>query len=104
MTDVPLTWPDIKEHIRKIALAVQAILEGKINSTGNVTLRASQTTTIVEDFRIGADTQIILTPTTANATAAMDNVYQSANVKHEITLTHDSNAATDRTFKYTLIG
>lgn len=95
---------DFKELLKDLARAINAILNGNINSTGTVTLRASQTTTVITNRIISPDTVMILAATTANAAAAADNIYQAVTDKYEITLTHDSNAAVDRTFKYVLLG
>lgn len=95
---------DYREIVRELALAVNAILNGNINSGGSVTLTASSTTTVVTNRLIGPDTIMVLAATTANAAAAADVVYQAVTDKYEITLTHDSNAAVDRTYKYVLLG
>lgn len=56
---------------RQISEVVNNILEGKINSTGTVTLAASgATTTLLEDVRIGPDSVILFEPITLSAAAA----------------------------------
>ena len=80
-------------------------MDGKINSTGTVTLTASVATTTVTDFRIGADTVVLLSPTTANAAAALGTTYHSSTTAGtSFVLTHANNAQTDRDFRYTLLG
>ena len=86
----------------KVTQVINRVMDGKINSTGEVTLRANQTTTTVTDRRIGSKTKIFLQPTTA--TSASATPYVSAVTTNSITLTHDSDAATDRTFKYVIFG
>ena len=103
-SNIPLEWKNPAEHRRKLATALRSVLDGAHNATGSVTLRASQTTTTIDNRRIGIDTKVFLMPTTSNAAAAVTSVYQSANDEFEITLTHDSDAATDRIFYYVLSG
>lgn len=95
---------DIKEILKDFARAINAILNGNINSGNSVTLRASQTTTVVTNRLISPDTVMILAATTATAATAASKVHQAYTGQYEITLTHDSNAAIDRTFKYVLLG
>lgn len=95
---------DPRVQSREFAKAINAILNGNINSTGTVTLTASSTTTVVTNRLIGKDTIMILVPTTATAATAMTKVRQAFTAQFEITLTHDSTADTDRIFKYVLLG
>ena len=95
---------DFREWLRQIARVANLLLKGVTNATGTVTLTAGAATTTVTDRRIHPDTQIKLTPTTANAATATGNVYQSAAATGSITLTHANNGQTDRTFRYTLHG
>jgi hypothetical protein len=70
-------------------------------------LTESVATTTVTDFRVGNETTILWSPTTANASAEMGNgtIYHSATVAGtSFTLTHANNAQTDRTFNYALLG
>lgn len=92
------------EHRRLLAYGGQLLFDGKINATGSVTLTASSTTSTLSDKRIGVDSTILFMPTTANAAAAMTALYVSSTGKQTATLTHDSDAATDRTFKYAVLG
>lgn len=89
---------------RAIALAVRQLANGKINSTGTVTLTAAATTTQVPDERAGGDSVILLMPQTANAATAISTTYVSARTKQSFTLTHTNNAQTDRTFGYVVLG
>lgn len=100
--------PDHPGLLRRLGNAIKMLAQGKTNNTGTVTLTAnSATTTITEaDGKIGLYTQIVLTPTTANAAAALTNIYLSARdvANKTITLTHTNNAQVDRTFLYHLVG
>ena len=69
----------------------------------DVTLDANSTTTTVTDPRIGVHSVPICMPTTANA-AAIAVPYRSDNLTGSMTLTHASDANTDKTFKVVLVG
>lgn len=92
--------------LRRIATTVNAILNGRQNNVGSVTLTANTTTTTVTDFRVGADSVITLMPTTANAAAAIATTYVSSidPLTNTFVLTHANNAQTDKTFKYEVTG
>ena len=91
---------------REISQVVNNILDGKLNSTGSVTLTASAATTAVTDFRAGNESVILFMPTTANAAAeqAAGGFYVSSRGKQTFTLSHANNTQTDRTFDYIVIG
>lgn len=91
---------------RQTAQAVNLLIDGKLNSTGTVTLTASAASTAVTDYRAGPDSVIVFTPTTANAAAEQGGgtMYLSARAKQGFTLTHANNSQTDRTFLYLVIG
>ena len=56
---------------REVAEVVNNLVEGKINSTGDITLaNAGATTTILKDKRIGPDSVILFEPITLSAAAA----------------------------------
>jgi uncharacterized protein (UPF0264 family) len=83
---------------------INEMLRGRANNVGEVTLDASVTTTTISDIRIKQTMTAVLIPRTANAAAAMTNVYISAVADGSITLTHSSTATVDRTFDYILHG
>lgn len=89
---------------RDVFEVVNSLRDGKVNSTGSVTLTASSATTTVSDLRAGQDSVILFMPTTANAAAAVGGLYVSARGKQSFTLTHANNAQTDRTFAYVVLG
>ena len=91
---------------RDVASAVNLLIDGKNNAKGEVTLTASAATTAVSDFRVGEDSVIHLTPTTANAAAEIGGgtMYISSRGANTFTITHANNAQTDRTFIYTVTG
>jgi hypothetical protein len=101
---VPLSNPVAEDHRRQIAIVVNNSLDGKLNSTGSITLTASSATSTLNDRRLGADSVITFMPTTSNASAGLSSLYVSAQGKQTATLTHANNAQTDRTYKYIIIG
>ena len=100
----PIVNPMADEHRRQIAIVLNNSLDGKLNSTGDVTLRASQATTTLVDERISLNSVIILEPTNANSNAAKTNLFVSAKTNGSATLTHASSSNTDQNFGYVVIG
>jgi hypothetical protein len=83
---------------------INEMLRGRANNVGEVTLTPSATTTTIEDIRVKQTMTAVFVPRTANAAAAMTNVYISAVADGSITLTHSNTATADRTFDYVLHG
>lgn len=88
----------------QVERTINELLKGRANNVGEVTLEASATTTATTDTRILSQMKIVLSPRTANAAAALTNVYISAVADGSFTLTHANNAQTDRTFDYIIHG
>lgn len=107
---VPETAVNDVEHKRRVARTVNLLLQGKLNAVTTVTLTANTTTTTITDARITSSSFIGFMPKTANAAAALANLYVSAQmgsngtVAGSATLTHANNAQTDRTFNVLIIG
>ncbi len=91
---------------RRLAIAVNGIIDGRTDNYGSATLTASTATTVVTESRVTGFSTIVLTPTTANAAAELGagTLYVSAKADGSFTLTHANNAQTDRTFDYTWSG
>ncbi len=98
------TLPPMGAEPRQIAEVVNRTIDGKLNSTGSVTLTASATSTVVAEARSGPDSVVLFMPTTANAAAELATMFVSLRGKQTFTITHANNAQTDRTFKYVVIG
>ena len=98
---VPISIPDHGLHLQLVSNALNNTINGKLNSTGSVTLRASQTTTTLTDERIGGNSVILFMPTTANAKSGL---YVSARQNKTATLTHASSGNADQTFGYVVVG
>ena len=102
--NVPVTMPDQAQHLRLVSNTLNNVMDGKINSTGDITLRASQTTTTLTDARIGGDSVIVFMPITANGKTAENDLFVSARTSGSATLTHASSSNTDQNFAYIIVG
>ena len=94
----PFRAPSAAADTRELSEALRDAQRGRLNAAGTVTLTENQTTTVVTDQRIGADTYVGLTPETANAAAEIGGgtLYVSARTA--------GTSFTDRDFRYVLIG
>lgn len=94
------------KDLRKFALAIQQLANGRSNATGSVTLAANAASTTVSHINCAAGSTVQLTATTAHAAAelAAGGCYVSAVSKQSFTITHANNAQTDRTFFYVIAG
>lgn len=103
---IPLvqTGGEEKQHRLTLATTLNEVLKGRANNVGEVTLTANVTTTSTTDTRIKSQMMIEISPRTANAAAALTNVYISGVTDGSFTLTHSSVASTDRTFDYIFHG
>jgi len=102
----PLWWATDRVHewLKWISQQLDSAFEGKLRSVGSVTLTANDTTTTISDKRIGTESKILLQATTANAAAVVSTTYISAKAKDSATITHASDADTDQTFDYFIVG
>ena len=102
---VPTFLEDEKEHRRLMASVINNILRGKMLPTGSITLTANSATTTLTDSAIGANSQIDMMATTANAGAELGaGIWFSGRVDGSCIIHHANNAQVDRTFNYTVIG
>lgn len=93
-----------ESDLRRIIAAINQLTQGRSNAVGSVTLTTSTTTTTVAAQTCGSGSTVILSPTTANAAGALATTYISSVGNSTFTITHASNAQTDRTFLYVAIG
>lgn len=100
----PVDWQGDIEGRRQLALTIQRLADGKLNSTGTLTLTANTTTTNISDRRIGPNSVILFMPTTANGAAEIPFLFVSNRGKYTATVTHQNTAATDKSFAYAVIG
>ena len=101
---VPLSIPDTAQHLRLVSASLNNTINGKLNSTGTITLRASQTTTTLTDARISGNSVILFMPTTANGSTAFSGLHVSARSNGSATLTHASSSNADQNLSYCVIG
>ena len=104
----PVGSDDPEFHRRQIADSVNNLMTGKMNNVLDVTLGASSASTTITDARIGVNTALLFSPTTANASAEIGNgtiyVVTTSRVNGSVAITHANNSQTDRTFKVVLVG
>lgn len=95
-----------ERDLTKINIAIQQLEQGRMNATGDCTLDASATTTVVAAPNCGAGSRVFLTPTTAHAAAEAANgiFHVSAVDNGSFTITHANNGQTDRTFHFVCLG
>lgn len=113
---VPVNMPNNQGSLygwcKRMATAINSILNGKTNNIGVITLADGAGSTVVEEAfgRIGNDSVILFMPTTIDAATEFGAglMYVSARSvttnPQTFTITHTNNASTTRTFKYTIIG
>jgi hypothetical protein len=91
---------------RRLAIAINGIIDGRTDNYGSVTLTASTATTVVSEARVTDFSTVVLTPRTANAAAELGagGMYVSAMTDGSFTITHANNAQSDRTFDYSWSG
>lgn len=92
--------------IAAIVAVIRQMIAGRSNAVGTVTLRATNTTTVVPAPNCAAGSHPFLEARTANAAAERGNgtMYVSAVANESFTITHANNAQTDRTFSYVALG
>lgn len=95
-----------EERPFRINGAIRELFQGRSNAVGTVTLTASTTTTAVTAINCGTDSKIFLMPTTANAAAdfVSGSLYVSSVGQGTFTITHPSDADTDKTFFWVALG
>lgn len=91
-------------QVLRHAESINALIDGKANVTGTVTLTANSATTTVSDNKFESGMVPVFVPTTANAAAALGGMYVSARTQGGFTLTHANNAQTDKSFLYVRFG
>ena len=100
---VPEWESDAAAHRRKLAQAINRIDAGKVNCTLAVTLRANETTTTIQDPRLGPVSVILWMPQTASA-AAQSGLFVTGRTKGAATLNHAASPATDQVFTILVLG
>jgi hypothetical protein len=95
-----------ERDLTRIVTAIRDLFMGRSNAMGQFTLTPSVTSTVVTATNCGDQSVIHLTPRTASAAAALTSVYITAadTVPGQFTVTHNSDAAEDRIFGYSIQG
>ena len=89
-------------NIARIVQAIRQLINGRVNSTGIVTLRTGQVTTVVSAPNCGVGSRVFLSPRTAGAAALSPPPYvKDADVlAGSFTITHSSSAVTTLDFAW----
>lgn len=93
-----------EKSLLRITAAIRSLAEGRSLAVGTVTLTANATTTATTFANCSQNSKIFLSPTTANAAAAVASTYVSSVGNGTFTLTHANNAQTDRIFAFVALG
>jgi hypothetical protein len=88
---------------RDVARTVNLLIDGRINSVGEVTLSTATTTTVVSSYYANVNSKVLLMPQTANAAAAVATTWVTPAAR-SLTFNHASSTATDLSFGYVLLG
>lgn len=90
--------------IFRVVQAIRQLIEGRSNATLQVTLAAGTTTTVVTAINCSKDSEVFLSPRTANAAAALPTTWVSSVGQGTFTLTHANNAQIDKLFGVVCLG
>lgn len=105
VASVPRDGVNDREHRRQLADGVNRALQGKLGCLIDITLTANATSTTINDFRLSAQSVILLMPTSANAaTAYVAGIWVSDQGNGTAKLNHASSAATDQSFRSAILG
>lgn len=90
---------------REVAEVVNRILDGKINSTGTLTVDHALVPTTYQDARVGEDSVILLMPLNGDAASLMAHVYFSSvtNGSFQISLRTGFGSVVGN-FRYVVLG
>lgn len=88
---------------RDVARTVNLLLDGRINSVGEITLSTATTTTVASNYFANVNSKVLLMPQSANAAAALATTWVVPAAR-SLTFNHASSTATDLSFGYVLLG
>lgn len=90
---------------RETAEIVNRILDGKINSTGTVTVNHLSVPVTVTDPRVGADSVILLMPTNSDGAQLMAHIYFSSVTNGEFVISlATGHGSLVGDFRYVILG
>lgn len=96
--DLVVTWA-------RFGLQYEKDTKALAPTVGQVTLTANAATTVLSNATLTPTKKLILTPTTANAAAALATTYWAiGTTAGSVTLNHANNAQSDRIFDYAIVG
>lgn len=106
MSDVSFpTLPQNEKDLRRIVSVIRSAVEGKLNCVSTFTLSTGATSTVVSDRRVSTGSLIHLMPLTATANDALLAGTRVIDQNSSgFTVNHDSTSASDRRFRYGVIG
>lgn len=95
-----------EKDLAKFALAIQAVLNGRSNAAGKVTLAPGAASTVVKADNCAAQCSVLMFPASAHAAAelAAGGCFVSSVGKQHFTITHANNSLADRTFYWVALG
>ena len=90
---------------RQVSEVVNRILDGKINSTGSVTVDSSLAPITVDDARCGDESVILLMPTNEDATKLTSHIYFSTVTNGQFVMSLRTGHSTAvATYRYVILG
>ncbi len=98
------------EWMRRVAITINNLRQGKMNVTGDITLTTSVATTTIAlaPGKLGEDSIVLFEPTTSNAASELygGTMFVSTKdvVNKKVHITHANNSNNDRIFRYAIIG
>ena len=90
---------------RQVAEVVNRILDGKINSTGNLSFNTASVPLTVYDARCGQDSVILLMPMNEDSTKILTHLYFSTVANGSFVLSlRTGHSSADALFRYVVLG
>ena len=90
----------------KFVDSINNMIKGRTENVSQVTLTANAASTTVSNSNISENSEILLSPKTANAAAALATTYipEATILNGSFVIQHANNAQTDKTFGYVWVG
>ena len=90
----------------KFVDSINSMIKGRTENVSQVTLTANAASTTVNNSNISENSEILLSPKTANAAAALATTYipEATILNGSFVIQHANNAQTDKTFGYVWVG
>ena len=95
---------NLAQYSMQVAEVTNGARRGKISPCNEITLRANETTTTLTSEDISANSHIFMFPLSANAASVIASTYISSMTNGQAVITHPSDANTDKTFDYVILG